>query len=304
MLTLNTDGFGTSFWTILTSTSTNTPSSPIGEAPKLVYLCQDTENVNERTWSYSSISSEPSSSPSSIQKPLDIQSDISCGVPRPRPRKHGLKDLMCHLKPAPSQPKPPRKIKEKPRREPRSKPKPKAKPKSKSKPKRELEPHECFANHCTLCKKEIPPTHFYANRPKKILQDNTYISTRCCHQTVHSPCYRITLQYFIDSKGRPRCPICREYPDLFVACWSLGYVFDKDVGDIDDEECDCGEDVRVWCNVCQGRKKLLKDLRRMREGKVNEKEMELDEGVGLMGPDKCVEKGVKLFTIIEGDEED
>lgn len=91
-----------------------------------------------------------------------------------------------------------------------------------------------------------------------------------------------------------------------MACWALGYVFDKDVGDVDHEdECDCGEDVRVRCNVCQGRKQLLRDLRRMREGGSGaEKEMDFEGDGMLMDADQCVQQGVRLFTILEGEEED
>lgn len=265
MFTFATTGFGT-FWSVLTSTSADRPVSPVGEAPKLVYLRRSSESLTRQDLTYSS----ESPALSTKELVLDHQSDISRGqIIRPAPTRQRLKTFMSQLRP--------------PQRRASRHVKP--------------EPHECLAHHCTLCRKEIPPTHFYASRPKKIQQDDTYISTRCCHQTVHSPCYRITLQYFIDSKGRPRCPICREYPDLFIACWALGYVFDKDIGDIDDEECECGDHMTLICDVCQGRKQLLRDLQNMRSG------IQVEVEMGL-GTDQCAEKGVRLFTIIEGEEEE
>lgn len=264
MFTVATKGFGT-FWSILTTSSSDRPTSPIEEAPKLVYISKSPpDSLSE--WS-SRCNSPSSVSLSTKQAIFDIQSDLDREETiKPRPPKRRFKKFMSHLRSQNTGPCP------------------------------YAETETCLAHHCTLCRKEIPPTHFYASRPKKIQQDDTYISTRCCHQTVHSPCYRITLQYFIDSKGRPRCPICRSYPDLLVACWSLGYIFDKDVGDIDDEECDCGESVNIMCDICQGRKQLLRDLHNLRSGQPMD--------IRRYGSDRDLQKEVKLFTIIEVEEDE
>lgn len=267
MMTVATTRFG-AFWTILASAPTDRPTSPIGEAPKLVYLYDGPENLTRYDSRDSSLSSiyTPTKSAS-----LDCctDSDISAKQQLLKPRKQRLRSMISRLKP----------IRAKSSYQPKSR------------------PHESLAHHCTLCTKEIPPTHFYASRPKNIQQDDTYISTRCCHNSVHSPCYRITLQYFIDSKGRPRCPICRQYPDLFIACWALGYMFDKDIGDMDDDECDCGDHMDLVCEVCRGRKQLLRDLQNMHSGI----DMEGDMDYGTEG---FMEKGVRLFTIAEGEEDE
>lgn len=81
-------------------------------------------------------------------------------------------------------------------------------------------------------------------------------------------------------------------------------MFDKDVGYGEGRECDCGDDVGVWCTVCQGRKQLLRDLRGMkRDVSQQQGSREVDEGVG-MEADRCNEKTVRLCTIVEGEEED
>lgn len=235
----------------------------MGEAPKIVYITKSCDSLSESESRCDSVCISTKSTT------LDNGSDLDHGqMTKSRPPKRRFKKFMSHLRPQNTTPC----------------------------PYAYTEPCEGLAHHCTLCRREIPPTHFYASRPKKIQQDDTYISTRCCHQTVHSPCYRITLQYFIDSKGRPRCPICRKYPDLFIACWSLGYVFDKDVGDVDDEdECDCGESVKITCDVCKGRKQLLKDLQGLKSGKAME--------IRRQQSAKDLQKEVKLCTIIEAEEE-
>lgn len=268
MFTVATKGFST-FWSILTAPPTDRPISPIEEAPKLVYISKSPDG---------SLSSRSSrcNSPSSVclspkQAILDFQNDLDrVKSKKSKPPKQRFKRFMSHLRSSNTGPC----------------------------PYAQTDGCEPLAHHCTLCRREIPPTHFYASRPKKIQQDDTYISTRCCHQTVHSPCYRITLQYFIDSKGRPRCPICREYPDLFVACWSLGYVFDKDVGDIDDEECDCGESVSFTCDICQGRKQLLRDLHNLKVARPM-----VVRHRGSERSLRSLQKEVKLFTIIEVEED-
>lgn len=261
MFTVATTGFGT-FWSSLTAPSIQRPTSPMEEAPKIVYIKRSCDSLSESNSSCDSVCI------STKQTRFNNQSDFAHGQTlKSKPSKQRLKKFMSHLRPQNTRPC----------------------------PYAYTEPSEGLAHHCTLCRREIPPTHYYASRPKKIQQDDTYISTRCCHQTVHSPCYRITLQYFIDSKGRPRCPICREYPDLFIACWSLGYVFDKDVGDIDDDECDCGESMKLTCDVCKGRKQLLKDLQTLKSGKRME--------VRRQQSAKSLQQEVKLFTIIEVEEE-
>lgn len=74
-------------------------------------------------------------------------------------------------------------------------------------------------------------------------------------------------------------------------------MFDKDVGDMDDDECDCGDQVDLVCEVCRGRKQLLKDLQSMHFG------VDMEGGMGY-GTDNYMEKGVRLFTIVEGEEDE
>lgn len=243
-----------SLWSLFTWTTRDYPPSPSQEPPRLVKISEYEETCSRRHPQPEDVA--PSRRAVSTPIPMDYGPIRTTSLKR-KPTIQRLRSLVSHFKP--------------------SQPKYNTTTEAKSYVRRKC---------CALCHEEIDDDLKYATKAKIIQYDGTYISTRCCQHFVHSSCYRINLQYFIDSKGRPRCPICRDYPDLYVACWALGYVFDKDVGDIDDDECYCPPG--IVCEVCEGRKQLLEDLKASSLGQ------ERDD-------DSLSER---LWTIEEVDEED
>lgn len=218
-----TSGFG-ALRSILTWSTGDVPMSPTEEAPRLVHISKYPDNLPHRDSRF-----PPEIPPRGkfLDSMLDFRPEQT--VKRKRARER-LKDLLSHSG----------------KRRQRTGETP-------------VDPENYESKRCcTLCQREIANNFEYAAQAESIQCDNTYISTKCCHNLVHSSCYRTRLQHYIDSKGRPRCPICRDYPDIFVACWALGYIFDKDSGDMDDDECDCPAD--KVCEVCEGRKQLLRDM--------------------------------------------